>query len=147
MPAHASGAKEWSMTPIPSAFFVFVIVASAVASAGGTALAAAPGEVTGDVMSAASVLSWSAVAGADDYNVYRGFISWLKPGSGAMCHGDEIAGTSFSTPANPPLGLGYFYLVTAESNLNGEGTPGNDSLGNRRPLRGLCDAVVRDHVL
>jgi uncharacterized protein (DUF1800 family) len=131
---------------VPDSIVAAVVTAAAAFSCG-AALAAPPGEVTGDVMSAASVLSWTPVTGADDYNVYRGLISWLKPGAGAQCHGNEIAGTSFSTPVNPPVGQGYFYLVTAESNVNGEGTPGNDSSGNRRPLRGLCDAVARDHVL
>ena len=76
-------------------FIAAAMVAAAPVFSGDAALAAPPGEVTGDLMSAASVLSWSPVAGADDYNVYRGLISWLKPGAGAQCHGDEIAGTSF----------------------------------------------------
>jgi uncharacterized protein (DUF1800 family) len=138
------------MAPRTPRLFVPVVAAVVAVVAvlrAGDALAAPPGEVATTLMSSSSLLTWTPVAGADDYNVYRGLIAWLKPGAGAQCHGDEIAGISFSTPANPPLGQGYFYLVTAESSLNGEGTPGNDSLGNRRPLRGLCDAVARDHVL
>src|SRR5580765_8252940 len=128
MPRHASGAKEWSMPPSTrrlSVPLVAAVVAAATALHAGAALAAPPGEVATSLMSASSVLTWTPVAGADDYNVYRGLIAWLKPGAGAQCHGAEIAGISFSSPANPPLGQGYFYLVTAESSLNGEGTPGN----------------------
>jgi len=111
------------------------------------AAAAPPGEVTGDTLNQSSVLSWSPVAGADDYNVYRGDIAWLRTHSGAECHGDEVAATSFSTPLQPATGRGFFYLITAESNLNGEGTPGSDSGGTPRPLRGTCDTVMRHHYL
>jgi uncharacterized protein (DUF1800 family) len=111
------------------------------------AIAAPPGEVTGDRIDQASVLTWSPMAGADDYNVYRGDLDWLRSQTGAECHGDEIAETSFVTPLNPVTGRGFFYLVTAESTAEGEGTPGTDSMGNRRPLRGSCDAIMRHHYL
>jgi uncharacterized protein (DUF1800 family) len=111
------------------------------------AAAAPPAEVTGDGMDQASSLTWTPVAGADDYNVYRGDVLWLGAQSGAECDGFALAGTSFATPLNPAAGRGYFYLVTAESNLNGEGTPGTDSNGNPRPLRSSCDRILRHHVL
>lgn len=110
-------------------------------------VAAPPGEVTGDRIDQASNLTWSPVAGADDYNVYRGDLAWLQTGAGAACHGDEIAGTSFTTPLSPAEGQGFFYLVTAESNGSGEGTPGSDSTGSLRPLRGSCDGLMRRHYL
>ena len=113
----------------------------------GLAVAAPPGEVTGDRIDQASNLTWSPAAGADDYNVYRGDIAWLASRIGAECHGDEIAGTSFATPANPATGRGYFYLITAESTAAGEGTPGNDTNGTPRPLRGSCDSIMRHHYL
>lgn len=106
-----------------------------------------PGEVTGDHFTNGTTLAWNAVSGANDYNVYRGSLTTLTAGVPAKCHGNEIAGTTFQTPANPPLGQGYFYLVTAESNADGEGTPGNDSSSARRPLLGFCDRVIRNHVL
>jgi uncharacterized protein (DUF1800 family) len=127
-----------------SSFPVLIFVLAALTR---PAVAAPPGEVTGDRIDQASQLTWAAVAGADDYNVYRGDIAWLRSRTGAECHGDEIAGTSFATPLQPAAGRGYFYLVTAESNLNGEGTPGTDTSGALRPLRGSCDRIMRHHYL
>src|SRR5882672_2327581 len=135
------------MKPTHAVLSVPAVVVIVLAFCAGTAAAAPPGEVTGDTLSASSTLAWSPVAGADEYNVYRGSISWLASASGAQCHGAAIAATSFSSPVNPAAGQGYFYLVTAESILNGEGTPGSDSHGSPRPLRGACAKVVRNHVL
>src|SRR5262245_41313730 len=116
-------------------------------AAAAPAFAAPPGEVTGVLIGTSSQITWSPTAGSDDYNVYRGLIDWRRTGNGAECHGDEIAGTSFTSAADPPLGQGYFYLVTAESTLNGEGTAGTGSGNVPRPLRGTCDRVVRHHLL
>ena len=128
----------------PSAVFLPILLISLIP---GRALAAPPGEVSGPDIDQASNLTWSATAGADDYNVYRGLTSWLAGDDGAQCHGDEIAGTAFASPAQPPLGQAYFYLVTAESNLDGEGSPGTTSAGAPRVLRGQCDPVMRAHIL
>ena len=106
-----------------------------------------PGEVTGLDIGSTSSLTWAPVGGADDYNVYRGMISWLAAGIGPQCHGNEIIGTTFLSPAAPSPGEGYFYLVTAESNLGGEGTPGTTSSGAPHPMRGRCDPVMRNHLL
>ncbi len=107
---------------------------------------AQPAEVTGVAMGDAATLEWNVVAGADDYNVYRGLLSWLASGDPARCHGDEVAGTSFPTPAAPPVGQGFYYLVTAENGL-GEGTPGQDSGAAERDLLGSCDTVLRNAML
>ena len=111
----------------------------------GAALAQAPGEVANLQVGTSSTLTWSATASATDYNVYRGLVSSIETTT-PRCHGNEIIGTSFGSPANPPAGDAYFYLVTAES-AAGEGTPGTTSAGALRPLSGKCDAVVRNHVL
>src|SRR5436309_6454481 len=98
-----------------SSFPVLLLV---LASGVGPAVAAPPAEVTGDRIDQASQLTWTAVSGADDYNVYRGDLSWLRTRTGAECHGDEIVGASFTTPPQPAVGRGYFYLITAESSLD-----------------------------
>jgi len=113
----------------------------------GAAAAAPPGEVTDVMFGTASQVTWSSVAGGDDYNVYRGLLSWLSTGDGAECHGDEIAGTSFTSLPDPAVGQVYVYWVTAESNVDGEGTVGTGTGGSGRPLRGSCDRIVRHHVL
>ena len=115
--------------------------------AGAGARAQTPPEVDDVGLDTSSIITWSPVAGADDYNIYRGLLSWLAAGDTAKCHADEIIGVSFATTAIPPAGTGYFYLVTAESNLGGEGTPGTNSAGAPREVRGKCDPVMRGHVL
>ncbi|MGH9868753.1 MAG: DUF1800 domain-containing protein [Candidatus Polarisedimenticolia bacterium] len=109
------------------------------------AVAQTPPEVSGLDMASGSTLLWDPAPGAADYNVYRGQLSWLAGGDGAACHADELVSTSFITAADPPLGTGYYYLVTAES-AAGEGTAGTGSGGSPRVLRGGCDAIMRRHV-
>ena len=92
------------------------------------------------------VFRWGVVSLADSYSVYRGDLSLLTAGVPAKCHGFEIGAVTFNTPAVPQSGNGFFYLVTGVSDLNGEGTPGNDSDSNVRPLLGSCASVVRNHV-
>src|SRR5262245_60685024 len=109
------------------------------------ASAAPPGEVTNVMFASSSQITWSSVAGSNDYNVYRGLLSWLRTGDGAECHGDEIAGTTFTSLPAPAVGEVYVYWVTAESNVDGEGAAGTGSGNIPRPLRGSCDRVVRHH--
>ena len=115
--------------------------------AAGGALAQTPPEVQNVLLDTSSNITWSQAAGADDYNVYRGLLSWLAKGDTPKCHGDEIPGLTFASPANPAAGQGFFYLVTGESNLGGEGTAGTGSTGLPHEVRGKCDAVMRGHVL
>jgi uncharacterized protein (DUF1800 family) len=133
--------------PVPHSSGILFLAILVILVIPGSVRAAPPAEVAGPDIDQASNLTWSATAGADDYNVYRGLTSWLALGEGAQCHGDEIAGTAFASPAQPPSGQAYFYLVTAESNLDGEGTAGTSSTGTPRVLRGLCDPVMRGHIL
>ena len=113
----------------------------------GAAVAAPPGEVTGVTFGPGSQITWTSVAGSNDYNIYRGVVSWLFAGDGAECHGDEIAGTSFTSLPEPPVGEAFFYWVTAESDVDGEGTAGAGTGGSGRPLRGSCDRIARHHLL
>jgi uncharacterized protein (DUF1800 family) len=113
----------------------------------GFALAQAPDEVQGVGFDDPAVLDWNAVAGADHYQVYRGGIQELSTGNPGRCHGFQIESASFATPAEPGSGQGFFYLVTAESITNGEGSPGSPTGGGERGLLGTCRKVMRNHVL
>ena len=116
------------------------------ASSGAPRAQSPPVEVTGLTIDSLDALAWQPAAGGDDYNLYRGALSRKGFEEGAVCHGDEIAATSFASPANPTPGGGFYYLVTAESNTDGEGTAGTGAAG-ARILRGACDPVMRAHVL
>jgi uncharacterized protein (DUF1800 family) len=133
--------------PRVSAVLFLASASTALLSGVGSAAAAPPGEVSGVVVSTTSTITWSPTAGANDYNVYRGLVSWLRSAAGAECHGDEIAATTFTSAGNPPTGEGYYYLVTAESTVDGEGTAGNGTGNVPRPLRGSCDRIMRHHML
>ena len=109
-------------------------------------VAAPPGEVPGVGFSDGATLAWDVTVDADFYNVYRGDVSGLN-GVPGRCHAFEIGATSYTTPQQPEHGEGYFYLVTAESTAEGEGTPGLDSSSSVRPLLGRCSPVMRTHVL
>ena len=113
----------------------------------GAALAAPPGEVTNVTFGPGSQISWTSVAGSNDYNIYRGVVSWLRTADGAECHGDEIAGTTFTSLPDPAVGEAFFFWVTAESNVDGEGTAGTGTGGSARPLRSTCDRIARHHIL
>ena len=109
-------------------------------------LSQAPPEVQNLSLDAASTLAWDAASGADHYNVYRTRVADLAAGA-PRCHGFEIAGATYDSPEDPPSGDAWAYLVTAESNTTGEGTPGLRSDAGERPLLGSCATVMRNHVL
>jgi uncharacterized protein (DUF1800 family) len=120
----------------------FITATVALASAlTGTSVARAqvPAEITGVSFTDRDSLTWAPEAAADDYNVYRGALSDLFRGHPPGCHGDEIGSASFATPATPPPGQGWVYLVTGESDMHGEGPSGSATLGR-------CDAVLRNHL-
>jgi len=111
------------------------------------AAGAVPPEVSGAAFSDSTTLAWGSATGADFYQVYRGDLSRLATGAPGRCHGFQVNATSFETLPEPGSGDGFFYLVTAESTADGEGTPGLDSLHQLRELLGSCGAVMRTHVL
>jgi len=132
------------MRTTPSAARAVLLIPALFILTAGAVQAQAPGEVTGVGFSDATALSWSPVAGADFHHVYRGKLQGIRAG---RCHGFELAAPPFGTGAAPPPGTGYFYLVTAESVADGEGTPGTGSDLTERPLMGRCEAVMRNHVV
>jgi uncharacterized protein (DUF1800 family) len=132
------------MRSLPSAARAALPILALFVLTAGVVPAQSPGEVTGVGFSDVSTLSWNPVAGADFHHVYRGELQGIHAG---RCHGFELAGPPFGTGAAPPPGEGYFYLVTAESIADGEGTPGSGSDLIERPLIGRCEAVMRNHVV
>jgi uncharacterized protein (DUF1800 family) len=109
----------------------------------GPGSAEVPGEVAELLFTDRAEIGWTPVPGTDSYHVYRGSLG----SEAARCHGFAVPGTAFQTASEPDSGAGFFYLVTAESATEGEGTPGNASGGGERPLIGSCGAVMRHHVL
>jgi len=107
------------------------------------ALAQVPGEVTNAAFADTITLEWSVVGGSDYYNVYRGPLAGLS--DGGRCHGYEIQATSFTTDDDPALGDGDFFVITAESSIDGEGTAGAGTAGAPRPLLGACTPVLQAH--
>ncbi len=113
----------------------------------GVALGLPPGEVSGVGFVDAETLTWDSLGQADHFNVYRGRISSLTDGLYGDCHAAAIPGTSLSTPAIPETDVAFFYVVTGESLLDGEGTPGNASAGGPRTLLAPCATARPDHVM
>ena len=101
-----------------------------------------PAEVTGVELGGSGSLTWAATPGADSYNVYRGELGAAPVG---RCHGYRKTGLSFDTGAAPLPGAGQFYLVTAESDAEGEGTAGSTSAAAPRALLGSCGLFMRGH--
>jgi hypothetical protein len=98
-----------------------------------------PGEVLGLVLLADDqTLGWDAERNAHSYNLYRDLIGALAGASGGSCEQQDIPGTTTSDATVPPVGDGWFYLVTAENRLGEESTRGNDSAGGIRPETAPC---------
>ena len=72
------------------------------------------------------ILSWDPESSAGTYGVYRGLISDLAPPGGPAPYGSCFdAGAAVPTTSDaglPPVGDGFFYLVTVANRLDEEGT-------------------------
>jgi uncharacterized protein (DUF1800 family) len=110
-------------------------------------LAQAPGEVSNLQFSNPTTLSWSALAGASDFNIYRAQHDQFLAGRPPACHANEVLGTSYLSAPAPPAGNAFLYLVTGEGLDGAEGTPGTSSGGAARALYGSCDLVERAQLL
>ena len=135
-----------SVPRLPRTDRLFLLILTLACAAAGASSAQIPDEVPGAGFTDPTTLGWSPAADADFYNVYRGDLALLSKGVPGRCHGFQLGGLSFDTPATPEQGAGYFYLLTGESASGGEGSPGDDSDGFRRALLGSCSAVMRNHV-
>jgi len=106
-------------------------------TSGFTDIYAPPGEVMNQRFTDASTMTWDAEKSVGVYEVYRGLISGLPGGFGA-CFQSALTGPSASDAANPTVGDGWFYLVTAKNRLGEEGTKGSQSSGAPRPNSSPC---------
>src|SRR5215831_1347463 len=102
------------------------------------AAAQPPGEVPPDASfgSDRETLSWSAVAGADGYDVYRG----TSPAAyDQACRIYRSASTSAALSEVPQPGALFYFLVSAVD-ADGEGTLGDGSTGPRPNTARCADA-------
>jgi hypothetical protein len=80
-----------------------------------------------------TVLSWSAAARADSYDLSRGLLGALHAGYGS-CLISGLAGLSYDETDDPGAGNGYHYLVAGrDAGCGGAGPSGTDSSGTARP--------------
>ena len=103
--------------------------------------AGTPEEVTGVRLEGVSptVVSWSAAAFADEYDVARGYVKDLATGDGGACRPDaDPTDTQFEDADIPPVGRSYFYVVRARNltcpaagpwGTAGDGTPRSEPAG------------------
>jgi hypothetical protein len=91
-----------------------------------------PREVSGVRFRSRDLFEWnSAVAGSGDgalYDVVRGTLSQLPPGTGLTCLKNDATARSLSDGAIPPTGTGFYYLIRT-SNVCGTGTFGTGTSG------------------
>jgi hypothetical protein len=98
---------------------------------------APPGEVQGQLFTNAMSMTWIPEKSVGEYEVYRGLLSGLPGGYGA-CFLSALASAAATDSGAPPLGDGWFYLVTAKNRLGEEGTKGYDSNGAMRANPSPC---------
>ena len=90
-----------------------------------------PGEVAGLGVTTGAQIVWNPERSAGTYDLYRDLLGSL-PGDYGTCYQPGLHQTSWTEPANPPPGKGWFYLVTAKNRLGEEGTKGYTSAGVER---------------
>lgn len=96
-----------------------------------------PGEVRNLLWTGSGALVWDPEKSTGRYEIYRDAISTL-PGGFGICFQAGLAGESGSDAAAPPVGSGWFYLVTARNLLGEEGTKGYRSSGAERTNPSPC---------
>jgi hypothetical protein len=97
-----------------------------------------PGEVAGLRFVGTTTLAWSPEPSAGTYNLYRDLLSTLSGRTYGACQQSSLASETATDTGTPPVGNGWFYLVTAENRLSEEGTKGQDAAGAERPNAYPC---------
>jgi len=83
-------------------------------------------------------LQWDPERSVGAYELYRGLLSTLSGLGYGTCEQHGIATAGTTVPADPAVGDGYFYLVTARNHLSEEGTKGFNSSGMERANPAPC---------
>ena len=109
-----------------------------VLTSGLTALFPPPGEVQNLRFSSDATILWDAGRTAGVYNLYQGPIGPSFDPAYGSCRSGGLPTTVASVPEVPPIGAGFFFLVTEENRLEEEGTKGFDSNGAPRPNPAPC---------
>ena len=126
-------------TTFPSVLFLLIGIC------GDGTVAAPPGEVPGDAefLGDGQTLSWSSVAAATSYNVYRGSDFALTD------HACRVTGTGSLTALLhevPQLPGEVFYFLIGAENTDGVGTVGAASDGSPRDIEAPCSDADGDLV-
>jgi hypothetical protein len=90
------------------------------------------GEVDGLAFQDAISLGWNPESSVGTYNLYRDLLGNLPGLAYGICEQEGLDSETVSDTETPPVGEGYFYLVTAENRLAEEGPKGSDSSGTKR---------------
>ena len=83
-------------------------------------------------------LVWDPEKSTGKYNLYRDVMSALSGGDYGQCEQHDLPDETTTDSDAPPVGGGYFYLVTAVNRLGEEGNKGLDSSGEPRPNPDAC---------
>jgi hypothetical protein len=96
-----------------------------------------PAEVLNIRWSTSATFVWDPEKSVGHYELYRDLISTL-PGGFGSCYQSGLTSESWTEPASPPAGAGWFYFVTARNLLAEEGTKGFRSSGVERTNPAPC---------
>jgi hypothetical protein len=103
------------------------------------ASAGTPVEIVGLTASGGetTTIDWEDAPSADRYDLARGLLSSLGPGSWGSCHAEDLPASSWEDTEVPPAADGFFYLVRGEDlDCGGHGPWGNATTGDPRQPAG-----------
>jgi hypothetical protein len=90
-----------------------------------------------------TTLSWARSREGHVSNVFRGSFSDGAWAYDHACQAAELVGLTLLDGQIPPVGTGFYYLVTAENSC-AESDVGSDSFGAPRPAGGPCGSLAAD---
>jgi hypothetical protein len=81
---------------------------------------------------------WAPEMSVGTYNLYRGIVKQIPASGYGTCLEHDLDTTAGQDVDQPPVGVGWFYLVTASNRLEEEGTKGHGSGGSTRTNSAPC---------